>query len=66
MAGINMADWPKNRHIIPAIIIPPKVIFRLLPIYGLVMIQYFLDDQFFRIIIPIKINYCSLIRTNYT
>ena len=27
MAGINMADWPKNHHIIPAINIPPKVTF---------------------------------------
>ena len=26
MAGINMADFPKNRHIILAINIPPKVL----------------------------------------
>ena len=25
MAAINMAGWPKNHHIIPAINIPPKV-----------------------------------------
>ena len=25
MAGINMADWPKNHHTIPGINIPPKV-----------------------------------------